>query len=747
MKRVLTIMLAVIMVIGTPMTALASIEGADDVEIMGTSAEILDLEAVEPTPEVTEAPDVETPEATPTEEPEAIPTEEPEAIPTEEPAVEDGQDHSVDPTPEAVPTEESEATQDAREDLDQPAEVTPEVMRERDLSRTAKAANEYDVVVDGGANPTDKKGDSAAIQKLLNLNKHVGVNDTSKTITIYFPAGTYYLDAGLNIFSNTKLILDKNAILIRQVLDGKMITGHGKGSLRTAGGYNQMKNITIDGGIWDGNDVKGKAYDGLMMFRHSSNVTIKNATLKNCTEHFLNISASQGALIEGCTFKDAREYTGSDKAFWGSGGIDKTRRFKSIEAIHMDSATKATEKTATPIDNTPCQNITVKNCTFDKVFAGVGNHHLNPAGKKTANIRIENNTFTNILYTAVWADGFSNVKVLNNTAKAVGMFFRSEMSTGEVSGNTVSGNVNNFIKSGFRPETLSRIQLYNGSSFTIKNNNLKGGNLNGIAVFTGSGKNKPSSAKIEGNTIGPMKKHGIHILEAKNVTVRNNTAGGNKVVGIYVDKSTNVTVDKNNFSNNKDRGMVIATSNKVTFSNNTTSGNKDRGMVILASKSVTIKGNTVLNNGGAFDITAYNKSTGKIQSNTIENTKRIFVSGDSKFTVSKNKAKPKSFVVKYKGNGATSGKMSNTKVTYGKNTKLRANAFKRTGHSFSGWNAYRASDKKWFYSKGSQNGWYKKGKQPSGYKLHLYKNKANVSKVTEKDKDTITMHAVWKKRK
>jgi len=733
MKRVLSIMLAVIMVIGTPMTALASIEGTDDIEIMGTSAE---------TPDVTGVPDVEEPEATPEVTPEvgndqehsvdpapATPEVTPEANPTEEPAVEDGQDHSVDSAPEAVPTEEPE--------------LTPEVTRKLDLSRASKAANEYDVVVDGGANPKDTKGDSAAIQKLLNLNKQVNVNDTSKTITIYFPAGTYYLDEGLNIFSNTKLILDKNAILIRQTLDGKMITGHGKGSLRTAGGYNQMKNITIDGGIWDGNDINGKAYDGLMMFRHSSNVTIKNATLKNCTEHFLNISASQGAVIDGCTFKDAKEYAGSDKDFWGSGGKDKTRRYKSIEAIHMDSATKATEKTATPIDNTPCQNITVKNCTFDKVFAGVGNHHLNPEGKKTANIRIENNTFTNILYTAVWADGFSNVKVLNNTAKAVGMFFRSDSSTGEVSGNKVSGNVNNFIKSGFNPEIISRIQLYNGSSFTIKNNNLKGGNLNGIAVFTGAGKNKPSSAKIEGNTIGPMVKHGIHVLEAKNVTVRNNTAGGNKVVGIYVDKSTNVTVDKNNFSNNKNRGIVIANSSKVTFSNNVISNNKERGMVILESKNVTIKGNEVLNNSSVYDIAAYNRSTGKIQSNIVGNAKRIFVSGDSKFTVSKNRQKQ--FVVKYNGSGATSGKMSNTKVTYGKNTGLRANAFKRTGHKFSGWNAYRASDKKWFYSKGRKSGWYKKDKQPSGYKLHLYKNKAKVSKETEKDKDTLTMYAVWKK--
>lgn len=104
-------------------------------------------------------------------------------------------------------------------------------------------------------------------------------------------------------------------------------------------------------------------------------------------------------------------------------------------------------------------------------------------------------------------------------------------------------------------------------------------------------------------------------------------------------------------------------------------------------------------------------------------------------------ASEKTFTVEYDSNGGK-GSMKSTKVTYGKSTKLRSNQFKRTGYTFAGWNAYRASDKKW---RTKEEGWQtEKTIKKKGYTLAVYKNGASISKTTSVNKDTITMYAVWK---
>ena len=103
------------------------------------------------------------------------------------------------------------------------------------------------------------------------------------------------------------------------------------------------------------------------------------------------------------------------------------------------------------------------------------------------------------------------------------------------------------------------------------------------------------------------------------------------------------------------------------------------------------------------------------------------------------------YTITYNKNGGR-GKLSATKTTYAKNARLKTNTFKRSGHKFNGWTVYRRSDKKWLYVKGKQSGWYRKGKQPKGYKLQVYKNKTRVRNLTTKNNDRIIMHARWKKR-
>lgn len=86
--------------------------------------------------------------------------------------------------------------------------------------------------------------------------------------------------------------------------------------------------------------------------------------------------------------------------------------------------------------------------------------------------------------------------------------------------------------------------------------------------------------------------------------------------------------------------------------------------------------------------------------------------------------KANTYTIKFKGNGATGGKMTEqTKRRYGKSYTLAANKFKRTGYTFAGWNT-------------KKNG---SGK--------TYKNKASVKNLTKKNGGTVTLYAQWKKVK
>lgn len=82
------------------------------------------------------------------------------------------------------------------------------------------------------------------------------------------------------------------------------------------------------------------------------------------------------------------------------------------------------------------------------------------------------------------------------------------------------------------------------------------------------------------------------------------------------------------------------------------------------------------------------------------------------------------YSIQYNGNGATSGSMSNlTNCQVGTSYTLTANAYKRTGYSFAGWN-----------TKADGSG-------------TTYKNEASVKNLTTTNGQTVTLYAQWTKTK
>lgn len=729
MKKMLIIMLTTVLIFATPMTALATETTGEGVENEGQAESFDDTsDDYDIVPEGDENNDFVEAE-----------------IINEEVVDEDVMDDDFD-SDEEVATSPTESPEDEAVD----EETTEDVEFIEDMKSRAKTAeiqrsknNEYNIV-DYGANGRDNKSDSDAIRAILNLNKNKNINDKSNTIVVIIPAGTYYLDRVLEIYSNTIIRADKNAKIIRRKANSKMLLGRGRNN-GLVGGYNCFKNITIEGGIWDGDDLKGKHHDGLALFRHGQNMTFRNMTFIHCADHFLNISASKNVLIEGVTFKNAVEYTGTDKKFW----INKTKatRFNGIEAIHMDTAASPGESSALPLDNTAAANITVRNCTFDKVYSGVGNHNIKK-GRPTKNVVIENNTFKNLLHAPVIAWGFENLTVRNNTAINVNAFLEANDSTGKIVNNSVKGKASRFVK-GTKLKDISRIQLYDGSSFTISNNVIEGGRVSGIALFIGAGKTKKCTATISNNTINGVANNGIYAKEAKNTKIINNKVTNSNNHGIIVRDSRKTTVKNNTVTKSGNCGIYIDACKTANVEANVIKKSKSSGLVVsnsLASKKVstkiTLKKNKISGSKNKWDISIQNKSSGTMKANTVDSLSRINIGAGCKFKSSGNVAK-RIFTVKYNASGGK-GKMPKRTVTYGKKTLLRANIFTKKGKVFAGWNASRKSDKKWAYAKGKKTAWYKKGKQPAGYKLKVYKNKANVAKITKASKDVVTMKAVWK---
>ena len=64
--------------------------------------------------------------------------------------------------------------------------------------------------------------------------------------------------------------------------------------------------------------------------------------------------------------------------------------------------------------------------------------------------------------------------------------------------------------------------------------------------------------------------------------------------------------------------------------------------------------------------------------------------------------------------------------------------------AFSGWNIFRESDRKWFYTNGKKNGWYKENSQPFGFSKYLLKSGEKFSRLSYVNNDNIELHPLWK---
>lgn len=460
----------------------------------------------------------------------------------------------------------------------------------------------YNVVEDFGAYGSDKISDRAAIQAALEKAR-LSNNHGGEKILVSIPAGTYYIDGSLMVFSNTDVVLADGARIVRTDLTSNVFVGvheneEGKwcgGSSCTHTGYGVVENVSISGGIIDGGvgDNTDISCSSAIVFENASGLTIRDTEITNFSAfHMITLDGVNGVTVENVRFCDNRMFTGEDDLYFGDIGGKKPQTDEEYaavarvkETVHIDFSEQ--------LDGTylPCKNVSVKGCSFENVLAGVGAHHSEKefSSINHSGITVENNSFKDL------------PGVVVNAVKVNGM--------------TVTGN----NADGFQSFIYSE-----SSDITVRDNTVKNSSLNAVDA-------KDSTVTVENNEFN---------------------GAGNSKSAVKADKCSGSVTVRDNIIKNAWRGIFVTESDKALVRGNTVSDCSDLGVMLNGVDRAEVSENEVYNNGAAGDIMILAAAGGFCTGNTVTDCPAENIYTDSAVTVSGNIAKnPKNGF--YKADGIT----------------------------------------------------------------------------------------------
>lgn len=358
------------------------------------------------------------------------------------------------------------------------------------LNTTAKAAaivNEY--MEDDGRKVIEiesvnsKKSSDKVIQKALASNEN---ND----LKVILKPGEYTIKNLLKIFDNTELIAEGATITQKKKGKGLIINARYEGSKygEPNGSYSSCQNITINGGTWIGQlapstskELKDNGcYVGYsnFMFLHGKDITLKNLTIKNnYNGHLIEFGGVKNGLILNCNLaaKDSKYAGEADN-----------------EAIQLDNTYEyENSPVGAPYDDTPCKNITIKDCKI-KFARGIG---TNPKGDSAySDIVIENNIIISTKSEGINLYDCESARIINNKIK-------------------VEHDRPNYQSSACRIGTSADNDDIISPSLVIKGNNING-YLTGLNI-SDTNKNGYSTVVIKNNKLKARynKKNALNINE------------------------------------------------------------------------------------------------------------------------------------------------------------------------------------------------------------------------------------------
>ena len=492
------------------------------------------------------------------------------------------------------------------------------------------------------------------------------------------------INQSVGIYSNTMIVVDKNVKIIRNLPagDGGTTFRIGKPGSSASGYY--YKNITIQGGIWDGN-VRSKD-TGFCTFKvnHSQNVKFLNMTIQNDLEgHMIEAGAVNGLTVSRVNFKNHKCYFKAHK--------NKNDYYEHEEALQLDVNLYETTAIGN-YDKYQNKNVTVDRCNFINLGRGIGSHN-SIDGCYFTNMKFTNNTFKNIKSYAIGAINYRNSRIQNNKILNCGSGILFVNSKPNYTGYTGTYVVNNWK---LKVNSSKDNSIISGNTITINSPKSKdsralyinGNKISKPAIYKKGLNSANRLSGYQGYLKGDHRINGLTITK-NNITVKNMTAvfykgirnsafTNNKITfngnqkadyyGLTMDSvpdqlNENVTVSSNKIKN-FNSGILCKNSKKITFKN-TTVYNSYKQHIYLEGVNVTFVGcsldkaktkhgiagknskitlkNTNITNAKEFGIYSYNCS-GKITGGKISNCGKYGI-GAYKKGISYSK-------VKFSNNGA-----------------------------------------------------------------------------------------------
>lgn len=400
------------------------------------------------------------------------------------------------------------------------------------------------------------------------------------------------INQSVGIYSNTMIVVDKNVKIIRNLPagDGGTTFRVGKPGSSASGYY--YRNITIQGGIWDGN-VRSKD-TGFCTFKvnHSQNVKFLNMTIQNDLEgHMIEAGAVNGLTISRVNFKNHKCYFKAHK--------NKNDYYEHEEALQLD--VNLYETTAIgKYDKYQNKNVTVDRCNFTNLGRGIGSHN-SIDGCYFTNMKFTNNTFKNIKSYAIGAINYRNSKIQNNKILNCGSGILFVNSKPNYTGYTGTYVVNNW---NLKVNTSKDNSIISGNTITINRPKSKdsralyinGNKISKPAIYKKGLNSANRLSGYQGYLKGDHRINGLTITK-NNITVKNMTAVFYKGIRNSTFSNNNITFNGNQKSDHY--GLTMDSVPDQPNENVTVNGNKiknfNSGILCKNSKKVTFKNTTVYN--------------------------------------------------------------------------------------------------------------------------------------------------------
>ena len=443
-------------------------------------------------------------------------------------------------------------------------------------------------------------------------------------LTIKIPAGVYRITKTNIASNNTVLDLTEGVTILNDC------PGHGNIINSPSGyyGYDGLKNFTVRGGELGYTDENANE-STLSRIAHANGVRFENVKFTNgFISHFVEVAGSTNVVFDGCVFD----------------GFIGDLSSSSCEAIQIDILEEYEHFAGFPYyDATMNSDVTVQNCTFTNIVSGVGTKSLFH-GYYQNNIKIKNNTFTNLTGTAIYCSGYTNCDISGNTitncAEGINYFMmKSDSRLGSVCDIDNNGTINSNCGTKIYNNTISvnaTDDISTASAIYVFGNNVTASKQNKYDSYAKVGNYSVNNIQIFNNTINTTA-HGIRVYDTVNSKIYNNTVTSSKSssgYGIYVANSSNSNQIYSNKINKFSNGILIASSSKSNkITKNTVNGAGNSGIVINSGcDSNSIDSNTVMNSGKNGILIGASK-TSSVQSNNISSSKADAIHVNSKASV------------------------------------------------------------------------------------------------------------------